>query len=715
MAYPWQKVPLFRVFIPFMIGLIIAIMLFKGSNLPYPWLSGLILISGILISQHWVRKNFRVYWLPSLLITILFFGLGWCRVNQTYEHNDPNHFSNQVLEKNQQGLLLKITEPPLKKDKTIQVKGVIKAKIHPEQHKRTKGKVIAYLAKDSLANNLSYGDLLITANKFDTLRPPPNPKQFNLKAFLANKQIYHQAFLDPEDWEYTGINKGSYFFYSIYQVRHKLLDWLRAALTRKDEKAVAFALLAGYKEAIDPELRQSYSSTGAMHVLAVSGLHVGIIYLMLNMALSFLTPLPSGNYIKMALIIIILWLYACLTGLPPSVIRASTMFTFVAIGANLQRVTNVYGSILTSLFLLLFINPFLITQVGFQLSYAAVIGIVFLQPKIYNLLPQSRYWLIDQIWAITAVSIAAQLSTFPLTLFYFNQFPTYFMVSNLVVIPAAFLIVPTGFIFFIVKGLGWQFITSLGNWLGTALDHLLYSLNFLIKSVQNLPFSLIDEIFITASEFWLIYAALIGFICGFSFRHKAWLITGLIAAIGLMGVQNYQLWKYQNLNQLAVLAVDNRTVVAHLKPGQVVMKGPEKSLTNEEQLKFNTYRFLWSQGLSKHDIVKQAFKKDTTKRHSQKPNLKKRTATLSNERILIADKPIDFPESTQCQLNTDQLILAKETEKPPQALLKNLSVEKLVLGVELPPWELSEWKNMAKKRGKNIHVISKDGALVENL
>ncbi len=713
MEYPWLKTPLFRVFLPFLAGILIAITLFKGQSLPNSIFSYILMILAIIASLPLARKKIQLYWLNPFLIVLLFFSIGWERVNQTYSFDDAKHFSKYAVKNSY--LLLQIKEPPVIKEETVQVKGVVKGVKQDDQIFPTSGKVVAYLEKDSLSNILQYGDILLTANEFDTLEPPPNPKQFNLKSFLANKQIYHQAFLDSKDWEYTGINKGGDFFYSIYQVRKKLLNWLRSTLTREDEKAVAFALLAGYKEAIDPELRQSYSSTGAMHVLAVSGLHVGIIYLMLNMALSFLNPLPYGNYIKMALIIGILWLYACLTGLPPSVIRASTMFTFVAIGNNLQRITNIYGSILASLFFLLFINPFLITQVGFQLSYAAVTGIVFLQPKIYNLLPQSRYWLIDQIWAITAVSIAAQLSTFPLTLFYFNQFPTYFMVSNLVVIPAAFLIVPTGFVFFIIKGLGWQVIAPLGELLGNVLDYLLYSLNFLIKSVQNFPYSLIDEIFITSPEFWLIYAVLVGFIFGFVFRNKGWFFTGMIAATVFMSIQNYQLWKYQNLNKWAVLAVDKSTVVAHLKPGQAIMKGPEKTLSNEEQLKFNTYRFLWSQGLSKHDIIKQPLKKDTADNIRDKNFIQKRTAKLSNKRIFIADKHVTFPDSTQNQLPTDQLILANEPETSPEAFLENLSLDKLILGPEVPPWELSNWKKTARQNNVNIYSITTRGALVENL
>jgi len=415
----------------------------------------------------------------------------------------------------------------------------------------------------------------------------------------------------------------------------------------------------------------------------------------------------------MALIILILWAYACLTGLPPSVIRAATMFTFVAIGTNLKRLTNVYGSILISLFILLFIDPFIITQVGFQLSYAAVLGIVFLQPRIYGLLPESRYWLIDQIWAITAVSIAAQLATFPLTLFYFNQFPTYFMVSNLVVIPAAFLIIPAGFLYFLFKAVSYAFFSHVADLLGAVLDYLLYGLNYLIKQVQNLPYSLIDELFITTPEFYLLYGGMAGIILGVTLQHKGWLFIGLGITLVLAGELNYRYWKHQQLAKLAILDVDNHTVVAHLTPGKAEMRGDAKVLAQDAQMKFATYRFLWSKGLKRHDIVKQRLKKPSL--DSARAQLEKRLMGGKGNRLLIVDETVALPDTTAEPLRIHTLLLLKEPKLPPHKIDRLFQVDRVVLGTEFPPWEVGKWEKLLHRSGIKCHVLGREGALVENL
>ena len=203
---------------------------------------------------------------------------------------------------------------------------------------------------------------------------------------------------------------------------------------------VASALLLGYRENLDKELVKSYASAGAMHVLAVSGLHVGILYLLLTRIFSFLKKVKkvkNGKFILTILIVSFLWFYAIMTGLSASVMRATTMFSFIVIGNELlNRKTSIYNTLAVSAIILMIINPFIVYQVGFQLSYVAVVGIVYLQPKL-NRLFYSRYKLVRGVWAITCVSLAAQIATFPLSLHYFHQFSTYFFISNLIVIPAS--------------------------------------------------------------------------------------------------------------------------------------------------------------------------------------------------------------------------------------------------------------------------------------
>ena len=248
-----------------------------------------------------------------------------------------------------------------------------------------------------------------------------------------------------------------------------------------------------------------YSSSGAMHVLAVSGLHVGIIYLLLNSLFLFFEKFKYGKYLKAVFLILSLWAYALLTGLSPSVLRAATMFSFIIIGSALKRQTNIYNTLAASAFVLLLYNPYILLQVGFQLSYAAVLGIVYLQPKLYKLI-YTKHWLLDKIWAITTVSIAAQLATFPLDIYYFHQFPNYFLLSNLFVIPLATFIIGGGVLLFVTS-----VIPFFPGSLAWVVNKILMLLNFSVQWVENLPYSLSLGISITVLETIIVYTIIILF------------------------------------------------------------------------------------------------------------------------------------------------------------------------------------------------------------
>ena len=266
------------------------------------------------------------------------------------------------------------------------------------------------------------------------------------------------------------------------------------------------------KDELDFEVKQAYATAGAMHVLAVSGLHVGIIFLILNTLLAILDTSKKGRIVKAIILLISLWSYAMITGLSPSVLRAATMFSFVIIGTVLNRKSSIYNTLAASAFFILIINPNLLFEVGFQLSYVAVLGIVYLQPIIYKRI-YTRWWLLDKVWAITAVSIAAQIATLPLTLFYFNQFPVYFMLSNLLVIPSAVVILSLGILLFVTSPI--PFISESIGWV---LNKFIEGLNFGIKEIEVLPNSLIEGLSINVLECLALYIIIILLLRGLEIR-----------------------------------------------------------------------------------------------------------------------------------------------------------------------------------------------------
>lgn len=361
--------------------------------------------------------------------------------------------------------------------------------------------ILVYFEKENQAKLLKPGNTILFQKVPEIIKNNGNPYEFDYKSYLARKKIYRRIYLPANDWKVTGLNKHSAKTIA-ENTREKLLSIYRNQNLGENETEILSALTLGYKRGLDPETKRIFSSAGAMHVLAVSGLHVGIIFGMFALFFGFLRKRKYGKYLFVIAAILILWSYAFITGLSPSVMRAATMFSLVVIATNINRRASIYNSLAASALLLLIINPNNLFEVGFQLSYAAVFGIVFLQPKLARLWPV-QHKLLKFFWTLLTVSVAAQIATFPITAFYFNQFPTYFWLSNLVVIPAAFLLIALG-----VSLLAFSSVPYLGYILALCTKWSIKLVYLFLVWIENLPHS-VQEINITRPELLFLLVALL--------------------------------------------------------------------------------------------------------------------------------------------------------------------------------------------------------------
>jgi competence protein ComEC len=381
--------------------------------------------------------------------------------------------------------LVVVEDPPVEKENSIQAAVRIRAHNTDSSWVAYGENAIVYFRKDTLSRKVKQGDLLIVNTTLNPVQNEGNPYEFDYRGYLSKRLISRSAFVESGKWQYLDSYAQGPLRNLSNRIRIVLLDVYRRAGLQGNELAVASALVLGYKADLDDILRGAYSASGAMHVLAVSGLHVGIIYLIFSSLLNFIPFLRQKKWIKSLFLLCILWLYALVTGMPPSVMRAATMFSFIIAGEALRRRAYIYNSIAASAFLLLVINPALLYDVGFQLSYTAVAAIVFFHPKIYSLLSFNK-WLPDQAWNLTCVSVAAQIGTAPLSLFYFHQFPTYFALTNFLVIPGAVAIIYGSFFLFAVSP-----IPLMLEWAGWALDKILFVFNSGIFLIEKLPGSVV--------------------------------------------------------------------------------------------------------------------------------------------------------------------------------------------------------------------------------
>lgn len=360
---------------------------------------------------------------------LLFFLLGIFVTSLNLPQNQPRHYLNQNTSEEFSLLRLRIKEslkPDLYNHKFI-------AEVRSVNQIYSHGKILLLQPKDSLKMPFLEGKEIVVPGTPEAIPKPLNPHQFDYSEFMSRKGIYRQINLrngvygiipgESSDLETLAAN-----------LRKEITRALQENGFGKEELAIFQALLLGQKQDISAETYNNFAAAGAIHILAVSGLHVGIILLLLHWLFKPLTGFKNGKFLKTFCLILSLWGFAVLAGLSPSVVRAVTMFSFLAIGLEINRRSSTLNSIFLSLMLLLLIKPQWVFEVGFQLSYLAVLSIVLFQPLLRSLYTPSNR-ITKYLWDLLTVTIAAQVGVLPLSLYYFHQFPGLFFLSNLLILP----------------------------------------------------------------------------------------------------------------------------------------------------------------------------------------------------------------------------------------------------------------------------------------
>ncbi|MCH7541342.1 ComEC family competence protein [Patescibacteria group bacterium] len=424
--------------------------------------------------------------------------------------------------------MVRLKEAPIVKDIRIKVVGEV-VEVHREGVQlHTTGKVQLYLKSDSVQPDLRYGARILVKSKFYEFEPPASNDQFDYKAYMALKQIHFKMYLREDNWRLLSTSDGISIQGRLIEIRAYLISQFITHGFDGADLGVVSALTLGDKQYLDKDIRGIYAKTGAMHVLAVSGLHVGIIYLIFNYLLQFLMRGPKSGVVKAVILLFLLWTYAAIAGFSPSICRATTMFSFIIIGNAVNRQGQIYNTIFASAFFLLLINPLFIFEVGFQLSYAAVLGIITFQPQIDNWFRFDNL-IIKYFWSITAVSIAAQISTFPLAIYYFHQFPGYFFLSNIIVIPAAGAIILLAMLFFSLS-----LVPVVSQFAGAILLFVVKAMNLSVNMIGGLPGSTIDNLQISWLECILMYVVILSFYGYVKEKQSGYLITTLTLVLLIM-------------------------------------------------------------------------------------------------------------------------------------------------------------------------------------
>ncbi|WP_330442565.1 ComEC/Rec2 family competence protein [Flavobacterium sp. C4GT6] len=361
-------------------------------------------------------------------------------------------------------------------------------------HHKTTGRILI----SSKNKKFSPGDKLIITESPNQINKPLNPYQFDYAAYMEKQNIFHQLNLNKN---YALIDQTKSFNYYLDYTRNKLTESFNKNTFDPKEIALLKALLLGQRQDLSTETTETFASAGAIHILAISGLHIAILFFLLNLLLKPLDRLSKrGKTIKLILLLLSLSGFAILSGLSPSVVRAVIMFSFISIGQYLNRNSSMMNSVAISMLLILLFNPKQLFDVGFQLSYTAVIAIIALRP-IYKNIKLSKYRVINYFTDIAIISIIAQISTLPLCLYYFKQVPLLSVVTNIIVVPLTGLLLTFG-----ILTLLFSFISPhLAHISGIVLKWLIKILNnytewiagFESLNIKQITFTLVFSIILT--------------------------------------------------------------------------------------------------------------------------------------------------------------------------------------------------------------------------
>ncbi|MFT3682525.1 MAG: ComEC/Rec2 family competence protein [Ferruginibacter sp.] len=690
----WKAAPFLRILPPFITGILLQ------WNLQLDILL-LLIAAGCFMTAYFLFSllpdtvKFKILPVRGIFLMLLLLTagalLGW---KKDIRHNS-NWYGNYYNDSS--FIVVRIEEPLIEKAKSYKADGYVEAVINDRSITACKGKLLLYFSKESDITQLEYGDKILISKKILAIKNNGNPGGFNYERYAAFQQIFHNVFLKQKDWiklEETDRNRFQQF---IFQGRSMVLTALQKFVgNSKDELGIAEALLIGYTNDLDKDLVQAYSNTGVVHIIAISGMHLGLIYVLLIWLFAKVPYIKRSKWLEVSLVLTCLWLFSLLTGGSASVLRSAVMFSFITFGKTFFRQTSIFNSLAVSAFCMLLYNPFYLWDVGFQLSYLAVVGIVIFQKPIYNLLYIKNKW-IDTGWKLVAVTTAAQILTFPVCIYYFHQFPLLFLITNLIAVPLSTVILYSEI--FLVA---FSWIPVVGVYAGKLTTWLVWLMNQVILSVNKLPFAVWDKIPSTLLTTWLLYTVVVFAAAWLLNRSKLLLRLSLLFLTGFLLAHAVINWQVKNQQKIIVYNVPQQQAIDFVSGNNYQFFGDSVMLKDGLLQNFHLKPGRIALQLDKRtDTLPGLFNKDNF-------------FEFAGQRIFIADGSVTFAAADK-KVNIDVIIISKNPKLYIAQLLTVFDCGQIVFDASNSLWKIEKWKQDCLQLNLRHHSIPEQGAFVLNI
>ena len=630
---------------------------------------------------------FKNRYVSGTFLILLAFVLGLLNLKHQDQTQQSNHLVN-IATNSVKFYKAQVISLPESRLKTYKVEVETEAINIENVWQKATGKVILYV--DKKAKIPQYGDVLIVRGSPKHTQPPLNPDEFDYAQFLSYRQIFYTQYLRQTDFIFTNQNNGLQYKKWAYSISQWSDNQLKKLMPWPREYAVAKAMVLGIRDEMDTELTNAYAVAGAVHVLSVSGFHIAIFVYILSKLLYFIEKRKYGNYFYLIITLFLMWFYAVLTGLSAPVIRSALMFTIYLLAKPLHRKENTANALFGSALILLCFDPMLIYSVSFQLSYLALGGIIFLQPKLYQSITFENK-ILDKLWNLTAVAFAAQLATFPLLVLYFHQFSTYFWLANPAVVGLSFLLLPLAFATIALSWIPW-----LSTILGYLTTFVTWLLNVIVLGIEKISYSRLDGLWFTHLEVVLVYVIIGLLLAMFYFQSKKWLWYAIFLSVGLFGFQTLEHKNAQIQKQIIVHHIQNQTVIS-LIDGQRAWILADSSFFHQPR----GYDFYLANFYTQKDIRRVTQVAWELPESFIKPLPFGKMVVWNNQKIILIDKPI-----TQFPIRPDMVIVQNSAFKDAEKVRQVFQNQNVIFDGSNKPWVIE------KLIGLPYYFTSKQGAFV---
>ncbi len=695
----WKKSPFLRLFLPVMAGIILQ--WYRQFPVRFWWyVLAVGFITFLLFFFIPFFKRFRLSLLSGIFVSILFLALGALLTWYHDIRHNEKWFGHSYLPKD--GLIVTLDEPLVEKNKSFKANATVNFLLQNEKKIPVTGTIILYFKKDtadgkndSLLQELNYGSQIVFNTSLQEIKNSGNPGGFDYKRYALFQGVTHQVFLKDRAFAIVKNKNEQWLNKFLFTVREKVIGIIRKFIPGEREQGLAEALLIGYKDDLDQNLVQSYTNTGVVHIIAISGMHLALVYWLLALLFKPLRQKKQTRWLRPILIILGLWFFSLLAGAQASVIRSAVMFTCIVIGESFTRKTSIYNTLAASAFILLCYDPYWLWDVGFQLSYAAVLSIVIFMQPIYNWF-YFRNKIVDFIWKLNAVSIAAQVLTVPLSIFHFHQFPNYFLLTNFIAVPLSSVIVLGEILL-----CGVSFVPVIAGLAGKILSWLIGIMNSYIERIESLPYSLWDGLQINVVQTILLYILAGGAGYWLLEKSKTGLKIAIAALLGFVCLRSYSFIETDHQQTIIVYNVPQRQAIDIVHGRNYLFTG-DSDLLQDAFLR--NFHLKPSRILHRIAVDSKAYNTNTGNKYF----------TFGSKKILLIDTSIFIPAAGMNQ-PVDLLVISKNPKINMRRLANFFDIKQVVFDGSVPAWKINSWKKDCDSLGIPAYAVNEKGAFVMNL